>query len=237
MASKDRELRRVAKNILKSTPLPARPRIQAPEFRPMTQDVWRLKIPKIKKKFKPGPPKKKARSVRFIFSLPSHEKEAIDRAARNLCLTQATIVRLAIKRFLRMPEEPLKKKAAQLWDEAIRRDVKQISARAAYSYAVSLLRDAGQERPLSMKHLEHKLAELIATNNYRKSSRTPLTSTGRTRPPGNPKGLNGRHRPDSLQPPPDGGVPDLPRRDQHRDSVVPATSSPRRLMIQPRKDV
>ena len=238
-------MNKVIKKLVKAAPRPTPPAAIQPEFRPMTQDVWRVKIPKIKKLGPRGPKPVREPSVRFIISFSASEKDALARTAQALCLTQATLVRLAVKRFLRMPETALRPQAQRLWDEGIRRDMKQISARAAYAYACALLREAGDgERPLSMKHLEHKLAEAIATNTYRKTKRTVLQPTGRRRVPGNPKGINGRRVPDVAAVAGAGGVADRPVRDEHSDTVdhgtpaarvVPAPGPTRRIMIIPRK--
>jgi hypothetical protein len=237
------DMNKVIKKLIKAAPppppRPAQPPVQ-PHFRPMTQDTWKVQIPKIKKqrpRAKPSyatPQPHERNTMRLFVTMTLQEKADLARAAHGLGVSQATIVRLAIRRFLRTREAALLPQAQTLWDAAIRRDVKSISSHAAYAYAVALLRDAGdRERPLSRKHLEQKLAEYLSAQPIKRWRRTLHGPTGRTRKPGNPQGYNGTtHRRDPVAAAGDRVPVDRAGVPGPADPPVPTPT--KRLMVRPK---
>lgn len=214
-----RDAKRKARGLIRDHPdiaaavTPVKPGPQG-RFRPMTPDPLQVQIPKVRKIGKTGPPPK-PRSTRFILTIPVHEKEELARVARDLCISQATLVRLAYKRFMRMPEPPLSKNARTLWIEGIRRDRKAVTLAAKWEVVrdrVRMERQGGYARELSplertlleetdahgrslsRKRLTHKIMEVLATRPYRSVARQTMKPGRLRETPGNPTGKGGYAR-------------------------------------------
>lgn len=213
------------------------------EFRPITPDPYRVRIPKVRKL------RSHARvaepSTRILLVLPIREKRELTKVAEELGVSVNTVLRLSYKRFLRMPELPLSPSQVRVWQLGIQRDRKAVFRKINQQLRNDLLDALDRRDRLSTEHLEHKAIEVVATNGYRKTKRMYFKKGARIRAGkvGNPHGYNGRatgvvddavsssdrHPPDRGGTPTNSGIGNpVPAR------PVRPVPTPKRLMVRPR---
>lgn len=232
---------------------PQPPRPPVGNFRPITPDPWSVVIPpvtQIRRKKKNATRVVRQKMTKYLLSMPQQEKEELERVAFELCISLGTLIRLAYKRFIRMPEPPLSQKQYTAHQMGIQRDVRALARQVRRVIKGDMAREAeagmaalDEKDRLSTKHLEHKLIEVVANIPYRKTKRMAFDPGLRAETVGNPEGKNGNstagrfaRRLPADRPGPDhvrgvGGNPD--------DSVaeLPTPAAPRRrLMIKKPKE-
>lgn len=224
-------IREAIKGVHTLRPKPAPTLPPSVPFRPMTPDAYKVHIPRIGKvrdyRRNPIP------HVKMELSLPGVDKEEVRKVAGELGVSMNTVIRLAIKRFIRAPELPLTPKQLRIWQMGIRRDKKLWTAKAKNQMRDDLLAEIEKKDRLGTTHLEHKAIEAFANTGYHKIKTQAFRPGLRKGKEGNPHGVNGRDRGAT-----DRDVLDSDRGAEHSgtDRARPETARPpqRRLMVRPK---